>query len=361
MKSWAYSFDAEQLKQKIQSPPPAWMMEQIEKDLKHFPQVTKEKIFDTYDTIKRLKNYNNSDLVVYEIIDGKISFRTEFVPLKDHRIKAFINMIESTSSIVPWPNVLFLASVWDSFDFGYFLREVQAPVFAIAKKKNNPFVVLMPEITFEGFRKGALIQIEKRIQSWPWDRKKPSAFFRGNSTGYYWDLDDFDEKARVRILFLSDEYGDLIDAALTGSYFTNKQVKEFLENEEYFTSFSWPYQQLPYRFLLAIDGNTFPSSFRWQLATNCCVIKQESSYIEWFYNALEENVHYWSVDSNFSNLIESLNYLMEHDQLAQKIAESGRKFYKEHLTNEDVILYTYLLLETYKLRFVEEEKACYEG
>lgn len=42
-----------------------------------------------------------------------------------------------------------------------------------------------------------------------------------------------------------------------------------------------------YNYLIAIDGNSFPSSQKWQLLSGSVLLKNESVYIEWFDRAFK--------------------------------------------------------------------------
>jgi len=341
----AFELDKERFEEKKNAPAP-WMQAQIDKDFSPFSKVTQKDIKRTMRAVNAQPAGAGSNFVHYHIHSGLVTFETN-LGRDDHRILSFIDMIESTHHIVNWPDVDFLASVWDSYDAPHYLAATECPVFTMCKMKNNPYGILIPEVSFQDHRDWAQREVERAVLDSPWEHKIDRALWRGNSTGSYWGKELWDTKGRARLIFLTKERPDLIDAGLTGSYFMDKEVDRYLHQMEAFKDFIWPQDQITHKYLLTLDGNTFASSFRWQLQSNCAIFKQESPYIEWYYGALRPYEHYIPIASDLSDLVEKLTWAKENDEAARAIAESGRAFYLNHLTREDIAVYIYLLLKTY--------------
>lgn len=81
------------------------------------------------------------------------------------------------------------------------------------------------------------------------------------------------------------------------------------------------------------------------MAGDAVVFKQDSDYYEHFYSALEPNVHYIPIKADLSNLIEQLEWAMEHDDEVRRIGASGRQFAVNNLLPKDIICYHAVLFK----------------
>ena len=71
-------------------------------------------------------------------------------------------------------------------------------------------------------------------------------------------------------------------------------------------------EQLQYKYLIAVDGWAAP----WErvpavLASNSLLLKQESPFVEWFYDLMIPGVHYVPVKYDLSDLVDKIKLLLE--------------------------------------------------
>lgn len=97
-----------------------------------------------------------------------------------------------------------------------------------------------------------------------------------------------------------------------------------------------------------IDGTVAAYRFPYLLAGDSLVFKQESKYYEFFYKALTPGLHYVSVKSDLSNLVEKIMWAKEHDEDGSKIAKSARQFVRDNLLPRDILCYYTVLFHVWE-------------
>ncbi|KKL13272.1 hypothetical protein LCGC14_2527410, partial [marine sediment metagenome] len=102
--------------------------------------------------------------------------------------------------------------------------------------------------------------------------------------------------------------------------------------------------------------------YAWRLLSNSVCLKLDSPKRQWFYRGLEPGVHYLPIKEDFSNLVETLQYLIKHDDYAYQIAMQGREWAKKNLVDEELLHYycsqvllKYASLQTFKPKLTSEE------
>ena len=84
------------------------------------------------------------------------------------------------------------------------------------------------------------------------------------------------------------------------------------------------------------------------LATNSVVLHHKSPWRAYYYRALHAFVHYvplWR--SSRDDVLRLVDWLKEHDQLAQRMALHGHSFACEHLTSHGRLCYWQRAIEAY--------------
>ena len=322
------------------NPPPQWMLEQINEDLKPFygKGVYREEMEQTMDKIPLL--------IRITIKDNIVSWDSIKDFSRDRRLLRSLDLIKEASEYLHFPDVQFLMTVLDCYDYPTTLNDTIAPVFTICKQRDNRKAVLWPEMLGYKSRmitKDRVMQAEKTV---PWNKKKPTAYWRGRSTGNYLHPYDWDAIPRAPLVMFSEKYPNLVDARFSGVHWADATTREWLR-EHYVVAYTPPAKQVQYKYQIAVDGNTFPTSLIWQLATDSTVIKNRTNYIEWYHNGLVEDVHYVGYDSDCRDLKMVLENLRADDQKAHQIACNATEFANTYLTVEGAAYYLYLLLEKY--------------
>ncbi|SDH75144.1 Glycosyl transferase family 90 [Vibrio xiamenensis] len=79
-------------------------------------------------------------------------------------------------------------------------------------------------------------------------------------------------------------------------------------------------EQLKYKFILSLEGKDVATNLKWIMSSNSLCITPKLRYETWFMEGkLEAGVHYVEVKDDFSDLIEKMNYYLEHQDEALDI------------------------------------------
>jgi tRNA A-37 threonylcarbamoyl transferase component Bud32 len=185
-----------------------------------------------------------------------------------------------------------------------------------------------------------------------WKNKKPTAMFRGASTGCGVTIET---NIRLKLAYISvttppDVDGPLLDAGISKWQTRPRKLK----NEKYLQTINIPYmnklgiqlasflspiQQSEYKYLIHVDGHV--SSFRLSLemSMGCCILLADSKYRLWFRSMMKPMVHYIPVKEDLSNLIEKIKWCRTHDNECKKIAKNAKKFYLQYLQKDGALDY----------------------
>jgi len=345
--AWDLCWDT--IRSKLENPMPEWMQEQIQEDLSPFYQrgVRKEDIDATIRDVGQIPSGYLASFVRYTIKDNVVSFSSS-CDHSDVRILHVVEVLNDMASNLGLPDLDFLVSLWDSYDNPLFLEKTYCPVFTMCTLKGNQCGVLYPEFRFFDYRRRVTNDIEWTSDRSHWDDKIEKAFWRGMSSGGYYSEYGWDFMPRSRLAILSKEKPDLLDAAFTSPYSLQHNVKGWMELYGLFEPWHYPVDYVPFKYLVAMDGNTFASNFWWLLLSNCAVLKNDSDYREWFYKGVRPYVHYVPYAIDLSDFEDKVTWMRSHDKEVEKIAKDGSVFAKEHLSNEALVAYFYQLLLSYK-------------
>lgn len=179
--------------------------------------------------------------------------------------------------------------------------------------------------------------VERHSASIPWEKKADQLIWRGRPLDGSDDVQRMQQFPRGRLVALSSTYPEWINAQFT--WFAGKCTKAFLSI----------YDQLQYKFQISLDGITCTNpGFAWRLLSNCTVLKVNSPNYQWFYSLLKPWYHYVPIQENLEDLIEVLQFLKNHDDLAKKIAQNGTDFAKKYLRKEFQFAYFLNILKKYE-------------
>ena len=180
-----------------------------------------------------------------------------------------------------------------------------------------------------------------------WSDRKSIVFWRGMSTGCG---NTTDTNPRLKITQLSKELEDkginYLDAGVVK--FTNRDKKTiYNDHVEYFTNdenlktknYVDRFEQLNYKFILNIEGNSAAYRFGSLFKLGFCVLNVESKYKLWFEQFLIEDVHYIKIKHDLSDCIEKIEWCLNNDDKCEQIAKAGVEFYNTYFNHEFVFDY----------------------
>jgi hypothetical protein len=185
-----------------------------------------------------------------------------------------------------------------------------------------------------------------------WDDKKPTAVFRGASTGCGVTIDT---NIRLKLAYISantkpDSMGPLLDAGISKWQLRPRKLKgeKFLQTIDIdemknvginIVSFLSPLQQSEYKYLIHVDGHVSAFRLSLEMSMGCCILLADSKYRLWFRNLMEPMVHYIPIKNDLSDLIEQIKWCRDNDKKCKKIAKNARKFYFKYLQKDGVLDY----------------------
>ncbi|MCI5051705.1 MAG: hypothetical protein MRY21_01045 [Simkaniaceae bacterium] len=316
----------------------SWMLERIEKDLSAYPKLSRQFLY-TF-----LGKHN---VILFTIRDGKLTCTPD--DPGEVRFDALKSGIENILACTQLPDVDFLITRDDHFDTENFQGDLP-PIFVFAKNKNAKGLILFPDFSCFATRTASyafsshiyptILKTDK-----VWKKKKNQAIWRGGTSGMN---TDWQRAPRMELCKLSQEYPKLIDAKF--SFFT--QLDPSIKPQVPMGNFLTPTDQLAYKYLICLDGNTctYPG-LHWRLLANSVVLKHESDNIQWFYDALTPFEHYIPIKNDCANLVAMLSWAEANDPQAEKIAQNATDFAKENLSTAAIYLYVKCLLEQYAKKF----------
>ncbi|PSN39670.1 O-glucosyltransferase rumi [Blattella germanica] len=180
------------------------------------------------------------------------------------------------------------------------------------------------------------ISLKKAAEKWPWKVKQPIAFFRGSRTS----------SERDSLVLLSRERPDLVDAKYTKNQAWKSEADTLFEPPAEEVSLE---NHCEFRYLFNFRG--VAASFRLKHLYLCrsLVFHVGDEWLEFFYPVLRPWVHYIPVKSNASkeDIQRLLEFVKEHDDIAQEIADRGHELIRSLLRLKDVKCYWRKLLKKY--------------
>lgn len=340
-------YSKEKFLQKLQSPPPEWMMKQIHEELSPFYEtgISPTLIDRTLDEVYRIPiAWNKANLVRIGIQDNVASLRVNWSHFWSN---AIVDVLNEMAKNVKLPDLEFLFSVWDFYDNPSFLEKTYCPVFVIAKYKDNHRAIAMPEVIYMQNRYDTEGTVKSASSEVPWEKREDIPFWRGGTTDMPYTELAWDYRPRARLALFSAAHPDLINGYLSHPAWLDEGLHQYFMEINVMRDWQRLSLWMNYRYLCAVDGVSNPSCLCWEFLSGSTILKQESEYIQWFYNAIEPYVHYIPFALDCSDLEEKIHWLKEHQTEAKAIAQNAYDFAIHNLENEDVMLYFYLLLQEY--------------
>jgi glycosyltransferase involved in cell wall biosynthesis len=156
-----------------------------------------------------------------------------------------------------------------------------------------------------------------------WNERKSIAYWRGASSG------GGKESARYRVVEKLLDY-DKADAKITpwGGWENGKGIPDnYFGNRVHYTEF------FKYKIFMIIDGNVIASNHMWGFATGCVPFIISNAKC-WFSEFLIPHVNYIPIQYDLSDLKEKIEWVINNDSEAEKIAENALKFSREVFSSE---------------------------
>jgi len=181
-----------------------------------------------------------------------------------------------------------------------------------------------------------------------WSSKKDIAVFRGSNTGNGVTVET---NQRLKLCALSYDLErkgiNLLDAGITkwntrprkekGS--KELQVIELNDIPFPLKEPLSPYEQSKYKYIINVDGHVSAYRLSMELGMNSVILKVDSEWNIWYSHLLKAYVHYIPVKSDFSDLIEKIQWCKRNERRCKQIAKNAVDFYDKYLCKESVLDY----------------------
>lgn len=193
----------------------------------------------------------------------------------------------------------------------------------------------------------------------PWEERKPTAVFRGASTGAGTTIQT---NARLKAAHISAKQPPCREPLLDAGITTWNLRPRKLEKEIYLQTIEVgslgfglarklsPRQQARYKYVLNLEGHVRAYRLARELGSGSVVLLQHSNWKLWFTDLLIPYKHYVPVDHDLGNLMDQIKWCRENDEECEKIKNCAREFYITYLGREGVLDHLqWTLTELYKV------------
>ena len=352
-----------------QKPLPAWARQNIASIASTYNEADHGLAIKYFDHLNR--SSPNHHMALVTIKDGKIKVQaSDYGTFDVYVMKLWLELMQS-KKLLTAKDLAFILNIYDNIPDGIEFEGKTVPLLAFAIDKNSKFfnkgTILVPDLL--QLKNGNDLYKAITSSDTSWNLKTNKAFWRGDYNNYCvranpdgrFDLHCFPRGVTAKLSLDNDQ----IDAKFTiskptffyykylskGTRISYKKTVDAIsvpDPDRMFDKYTSFKRYLSHKYLINIDGITasFPG-FYWKLASNSVVIKQESPYVQWYFNALKPYVHYVPVKNDMSNLSEVVTWLQNNDDKAHQIAQNASEFAKNNLSTEDCVIYWAAALNAY--------------
>ena len=183
-----------------------------------------------------------------------------------------------------------------------------------------------------------------------WEKKKPTAVFRGSATGIGVTIE---RNMRLKVAYISkftelDENGiPYIDAGITNWKIRPRKLSydkylRFIEKDDIPFGLVKPLtieEQCKYKYIINIDGHVTAFRLSLELGTKSVLLIVKSDWKIWFSDFLVPYIHYVPIKRDLSDLIEKIKWCRNNDEKCKQIAKNAYLFYKTYLQKDGILDY----------------------
>ncbi|KAJ7254347.1 glycosyl transferase family 90-domain-containing protein [Mycena haematopus] len=180
-----------------------------------------------------------------------------------------------------------------------------------------------------------------------WKDKTPKLYWRGMSNGGHIVGQNYHKFPRFRIVDITRNHSDLIDAKMTRfaeTHCTDDCDRNAIINEYDIVGPGAPKEEIyKYKYLLDLDGNTFSGRYLGLLKSGSLVFKS-TVFDEYFNDWIRPYEHYIPVLPDLSDVVEKVQWAIANEAEARRIQEAGKAFTERVMRDEQNDCYFALVL-----------------
>ncbi|KAK7063637.1 CAP10 domain-containing protein [Favolaschia claudopus] len=192
-----------------------------------------------------------------------------------------------------------------------------------------------------------------------WDDKQEKLYWRGMTSGGRVYGDNYHAFPRLRLIEIARKHHDLMDVKLSGFHWDlcgDKCDGNKIIHDYDIAKVSSPREEgYKYKYVFDVDGNSFSGRYLGLLKSGSLVFKS-TVFAEYFNDWLVPFEHYIPILPDLSDLVEKLEWAVEHDDEAHAIQQAGQALIERVLTDKQNDCYfSAVMLEWARLYNMAEE------
>lgn len=108
------------------------------------------------------------------------------------------------------------------------------------------------------------------------------------------------------------------------------------------------YDHLKYRYIMTLEGNDVASNLKWVMSSNSIAVMPRPKFETWYMEArLIPNYHYIEIASDYSDLIEKVQYYESHPDEAKQIIHNAHEWVSQFKDKKREKLISLMVLQKY--------------
>ena len=185
----------------------------------------------------------------------------------------------------------------------------------------------------------------------PWDKKKPTAVFRGGSTGCGVTINN---NPRLKLAYLSHNQPKPLDNETNIPFLDAGIVNWNLrprkqENDEYLQTIDIkklpfglssrlsPQEQAGYKYIVNVDGHVTAFRLSLELSMGSVILLVNSEWKIWYSHLLIPYEHYVPIKEDLSDIFEQIKWCRDNDSKCEQIAKNAIEFFNKYLQKKSVL------------------------
>jgi hypothetical protein len=325
---------------------PCWMHEQVAAELDFFRDGITPARLAAAEPFYAHEYHDH--YVHYAVRAGRLRCLTSSRSFPAYIAERFRTMTPVFGVLAPTlPDIDFVVYLGDGFD-GW-SKGCDAPVLTFSKRAGvDENGLLIPDPLTLASARQLRADAEAGCAAFPWDSREPLAFWRGSTTGGPFNLDNYSEGVRFRLVEWSQRRPDLVDALFTGFHDASPDIEPIVRANGWLGQRVGTRDHFRFKYQVLVDGFTSPwPRFFCALHGDSAILKQESGLLGWVDTGVEPWVHYIPLAPDLADLDERVGWARTHEQEVRAMVGRARRFACESLSDAELLGYMRLLLTRY--------------
>ncbi|KAL0483736.1 hypothetical protein AKO1_013994 [Acrasis kona] len=202
-------------------------------------------------------------------------------------------------------------------------------------------------------------KIKNNHKDYPWEKKIKKAVWRGSPSGHWTDEKGTFQKGlqphnkegfpRYQLCDISTRNRNLLDAKFSSTS-SHPEHKQYLIDLDVCCDSMALNDFQHYVAIVDVDGNAWSDRFMHLLQMNSVVMKHESpdGYVDFFTEKLIPWIHYVPIKRDWSDLLESIQWIMDHPEESQEIIRQANLFAVRIFNYKSVVDYYLVKMKQYE-------------